>query len=83
MEPAVLFDKTEETNGGLGRHQDRTICVQRRLDAEGFGPWLEKSGLSHVAPPFAVLAGIVTVRVHLDDVPVGMRRCWWRRGRIG
>ena len=68
---AVLFDKTQETNWGLAWHQDRTLCVVQRLDVEGFGPWSVKSGLSHVAPPFEVLAGMVTVRVHLDDVPVG------------
>ena len=66
---AVLFDKTAEMNWRLGWHQDRTICLERRLDVPGFGPWSVKSGLLHVAPPFDVLAGMVTVRVHLDDVP--------------
>lgn len=44
--------------------------MTRRVEVEGFGPWTVKDGLLHVAPPFAVLAGMVTLRVHLDPVPV-------------
>jgi hypothetical protein len=66
---AILFDKTSSTNWGLPWHQDRTIVVIRRVEVEGFGPWTVKSGLLHVAPPFDLLAGMVTLRVHLDPVP--------------
>jgi hypothetical protein len=66
---AILFDKTPSTNWGLPWHQDRTIVVTRRVEVEGFGPWTVKSGLLHVAPPFDLLAGMVTLRVHLDPVP--------------
>ncbi len=66
---AILFDKTPDTNWSLGWHQDRTICVKRRIDTEGFGPWTMKAGMQHVAPPFEYLARMVTLRVHLDDVP--------------
>lgn len=66
---AILFNKTAETNWGLGWHQDRTICVKERREVEGFGPWTVKRGMNHVAPPFAMLAQMVTLRVHLDDVP--------------
>ncbi|WOH53503.1 phytanoyl-CoA dioxygenase family protein [Bradyrhizobium sp. sBnM-33] len=66
---AILFDKTASTNWGLPWHQDRTIVVDRRVEVEGFGPWTIKSGLLHVAPPFELLAGMVTLRVHLDAVP--------------
>jgi Phytanoyl-CoA dioxygenase (PhyH) len=66
---AILFDKTVVANWSLGWHQDRTICVVRRLEVEGFGPWTVKHGLIHVAPPFSVLAGMVTLRIHLDAVP--------------
>jgi len=67
---ALLFDKTAATNWALGWHQDRTIVVRARRAAPGFGPWTVKQGLHHVAPPFALLAGMVTLRVHLDAVPV-------------
>ena len=65
---AVLFDKSEATNWALGWHQDRTICVRARIDTPGFGPWTVKAGLHHVEPPFALLAEMVTLRVHLDPV---------------
>jgi len=67
---AILFDKTAAANWSLAWHQDRTVAVARRVEVEGFGPWTVKDGLLHVAPPFAVLAGMVTLRVHLDPVPV-------------
>jgi ectoine hydroxylase-related dioxygenase (phytanoyl-CoA dioxygenase family) len=66
---AVLFDKTAETNWSLAWHQDRTICVSRRIEVPGFGPWTTKGGMLHVAPPFDLLTRMVTLRVHFDDVP--------------
>jgi len=66
---AIMFDKTPATNWALGWHQDRTIAVVRRIEMEGFGPWTVKSGLQHVAPPFELLGGMVTLRVHIDPVP--------------
>jgi ectoine hydroxylase-related dioxygenase (phytanoyl-CoA dioxygenase family) len=66
---AILFDKTPATNWSLAWHQDRTIAVAERIDVDGFGPWTVKGGILHVAPPFDVLAGMVTLRMHLDPVP--------------
>lgn len=66
---AILFNKTGPTNWSLGWHQDRTICVRQRVEVPGFGPWTRKAGMHHVAPPFDLLARMVTLRVHLDDVP--------------
>jgi len=65
---AILFDKTATANWSLGWHQDRTIVVCERRDVDGYGPWTVKAGLLHVAPPFDLLAGMVTLRVHLDPV---------------
>lgn len=65
---AILFDKTAQANWSLGWHQDRTIAVESRRDVPGFGPWTLKSGILHVAPPFHVLAGMATLRLHLDPV---------------
>ncbi|MBB4838199.1 ectoine hydroxylase-related dioxygenase (phytanoyl-CoA dioxygenase family) [Sphingomonas kyeonggiensis] len=67
---AILFDKNDRTNWALGWHQDRTIAVTARCDVPGFGPWTIKHGMHHVAPPFALLAGMLTLRVHLDPVPL-------------
>ena len=66
---AIMFDKTPGANWSLGWHQDRTVAVRERRDARGFGPWTVKQGILHVAPPFAVLEKMVTLRIHLDDVP--------------
>ncbi|KQS51770.1 phytanoyl-CoA dioxygenase [Sphingomonas sp. Leaf198] len=65
---AVLFDKTAARNWALGWHQDRTIVVEQRGAVDGFGPWTVKAGLVQVEPPFAILEGMVTIRVHLDPV---------------
>ena len=65
---ALLFDKNAATNWALGWHQDRTIAVAARHRVPGFGPWTVKRGIVHVAPPFALLAKMVTLRVHLDAV---------------
>jgi hypothetical protein len=65
---ALLFDKTTAMNWSLAWHQDRTISVVQRLEVDGFGPWTVKKGMHHVEPPFDLLARMVTLRVHLDDV---------------
>ena len=66
---AILFDKTADTNWALGWHQDRVIAVRERIDTPDYGPWSVKQGMLHVAPPAALLAGMLTMRVHLDAVP--------------
>ena len=65
---AILFDKTEETNWALGWHQDRVVAVRERIEHPGYGPWTIKDGIPHVAPPYDLLAGMLTLRVHLDPV---------------
>lgn len=66
---AIMFDKTACANWSLGWHQDRTIAVRTKREVDGFGPWTVKQGILHVAPPFAVIESMVTLRIHLDDVP--------------
>jgi len=63
----IVFDKTPAANWKVPWHQDLTICVQRRIDVEGFGPWSVKGGILHVQPPAEVLENILALRVHLDD----------------
>ncbi|MBS0295612.1 MAG: phytanoyl-CoA dioxygenase family protein [Proteobacteria bacterium] len=67
---AVVFDKSEVNNWAVAWHQDRTIAVEARRDVEGFGPWSTKAGVTHVAPPFALLERMLTLRIHLDPCPV-------------
>ena len=65
---AILFDKTAEANWPLGWHQDRVIAVKQRIEVEGFDAWTRKDGVWHVSPPFAVLADMITMRLHIDVV---------------
>ena len=68
---AILFDKLPEKNWSLHWHQDRTINVAERINLAGYGPWTVKQGLLHVQPPQSVIEAMITLRIHLDDVPEG------------
>ncbi len=63
----TLFDKTPNANWLVPWHQDLTICVNRRVDADGYGPWTTKAGVVNVQPPVFVLERMLAIRVHLDD----------------
>lgn len=65
----ILFDKRDGANWKVPWHQDVTIAVQARVDAEGFGPWSNKAGVLHVQPPAHVLEKMISLRLHLDDCP--------------
>jgi hypothetical protein len=63
---SILFDKTPEANWKVAWHQDLSIAVRARRDAEGFGGWSEKAGVVHVQPPAEVLERMISLRLHLD-----------------
>ena len=67
---AILFDKSAGNNWALGWHQDRTIAVQQKVEFDGFSSWNVKSGMAHVEPPFAIIENLITLRIHLDPVPM-------------
>lgn len=62
----ILFNKTQKSNWKVPWHQDLTITVQERIEAEGFGPWTIKGGVVNVQPRADVLSGILAIRIHLD-----------------
>jgi hypothetical protein len=64
---AIFFDKVPEANWSLFWHQDNVIAVKERLDVPGFSAWSQKAGVWQVQPPVDVLAGMIAIRVHLDD----------------
>lgn len=64
---SLLFDKRDGANWDVSWHRDATIAVRARIDVPGYGPWSVKAGVHHVRPPAHVLAGMLTVRLHLDD----------------
>jgi ectoine hydroxylase-related dioxygenase (phytanoyl-CoA dioxygenase family) len=62
----ILFDKIPEANWKVPWHQDVTIAVQNRVEAEGFGAWSMKADVLHVQPPSEILEQMISVRIHLD-----------------
>jgi ectoine hydroxylase-related dioxygenase (phytanoyl-CoA dioxygenase family) len=62
----IFFDKQPTANWKVPWHQDVTIAVKNRLDLPDYHPWSIKGGIHHVRPPVAILAQMLTVRIHLD-----------------
>ena len=63
----ILFDKIPDANWKFPWHQDVTIAVRERVEANGFGPWSMKVDTLHVQPPASILEEMLTVRLHLDN----------------
>jgi ectoine hydroxylase-related dioxygenase (phytanoyl-CoA dioxygenase family) len=63
---AILFNKSPESNWFVTWHQDRTVAVSSHFHDEQWRAWSLKDQVLHVQPPEAVLANMVTIRVHLD-----------------
>jgi len=63
----IFFNKTPSSNWKVVWHQDLTIAVRERKDADGFGPWTAKAGVVHVQPPVEIMGGILAIRLHLDE----------------
>ncbi|MDQ3754520.1 MAG: phytanoyl-CoA dioxygenase family protein, partial [Acidobacteriota bacterium] len=64
---SLLLDKTPEANWKVAWHQDLSIAVRERVEAEGFSAWSEKAGVIHVQPPVEILERMLTLRVYLDE----------------
>ncbi|WP_071595168.1 phytanoyl-CoA dioxygenase family protein [Hymenobacter aerophilus] len=64
---AIYFDKPAGSNWLVAWHQDVMVAVDQRQELPGYGPWSNKGGEITVRPPREILAGIITVRLHLDD----------------
>jgi ectoine hydroxylase-related dioxygenase (phytanoyl-CoA dioxygenase family) len=63
----ILFNKTPELNWKVVWHQDLTIAVRERREADGFGPWSKKAGITHVQPPAEIMSRMLAIRLHLDE----------------
>lgn len=63
----TFFEKSEAMNWLVPVHQDLSIPVRQRTEAEGARGWSLKQDGWYVQPPTAVLQQMVAVRVHLDD----------------
>ena len=73
---SVLFDKVPGANWNVAWHQDTSIALKERHEVAGFGPWTLKQGIVHVEPPQNYLAGMLTLRIHLDvaNIETGVLR---------
>lgn len=67
----ILFDKVPDANWKVPWHQDVTIAVQNRIEADGFGPWSMKADVLYVQPPAPVLEEMLSLRLHLDPCGEG------------
>lgn len=63
---SIWFDKPPGGNWFVGYHQDISINVARKVEAEGYSRWTSKHGLIGVVPPVDVLERVLTVRIHVD-----------------
>jgi ectoine hydroxylase-related dioxygenase (phytanoyl-CoA dioxygenase family) len=63
----IFFNKTQTANWKVVWHQDLTISVRERRDADGFGSWTIKDGVLHVQPPADVMSSMLAIRLHLDE----------------
>jgi ectoine hydroxylase-related dioxygenase (phytanoyl-CoA dioxygenase family) len=64
---AIFFDKNPQTNWLVPWHQDLAIAVAEQIETPGFTGWSVKDGIVHVHPPEDILAGMIALRLHLDD----------------
>jgi hypothetical protein len=63
---AIFFDKNPGSNWLVPWHQDLAIAVAKQIETPGFKGWSLKDGTVHVHPPSEILAGMITLRLHLD-----------------
>jgi len=62
----TYFSKSSTHNWLVPIHQDLSIPVAERVDANVLRGWSEKEGELFVQPPVALLEKLVALRVHLD-----------------
>ena len=71
----ILFDKVPDANWKVSWHQDVTIAVKNKVEADGYGPWSVKADVLHVQPPAEVLEEMLSVRFHIDPCGEENGRC--------
>ncbi len=67
---AIYFDKSPDNNWFVTWHQDKTVAVSNRFEADGWRAWSVKADVWHVQPPIIVLQEMITIRIHLDNTTV-------------
>ncbi|WP_427872259.1 phytanoyl-CoA dioxygenase family protein [Flavobacterium sp. MMS24-S5] len=63
---SIYFDKPEKSNWFVAYHQDLTISVDQKIEAENFENWTVKQNQFAVQPPTEILENNFTIRIHID-----------------
>jgi ectoine hydroxylase-related dioxygenase (phytanoyl-CoA dioxygenase family) len=64
---ATLFDKSPDSNWLVVWHQDTALPLRNKQEAQGWGPWSVKDGITYAHAPADALSQVLALRVHLDD----------------
>ncbi len=64
---SLFFNKNTNHNWLVPWHQDKSICVNQKVDIPGYGKWTRKNEVYHVEPPTDILDDMLTLRFALDD----------------
>ncbi len=64
---SIFFDKPPSANWAVPWHQDLIISLIEQRQTAGFSHWQVRKNRIVAQPPEAILAKIVTLRIHLDD----------------
>jgi ectoine hydroxylase-related dioxygenase (phytanoyl-CoA dioxygenase family) len=64
----LYFDKPPAQTWALPWHKDLTIAVRDDREVPGYSKPRLKAGVWHCEPPLSVLEGMLTLRIHLDEV---------------
>lgn len=67
---ATLFDKSSEANWLVVWHQDTALPLRERREAEGWGPWSVKDGVTYAHAPTQALEQVIALRLHFDNSTV-------------
>jgi hypothetical protein len=63
----TYFEKSASRNWLVPVHQDLSIPVAERVEAQGLRGWSDKEGSVQVQAPVALLEQLVAVRLHIDS----------------
>jgi len=63
---ATLFSKSPQANWLVVWHQDTALPLRERRDAQGWGPWSVKDGITYAHAPASALCQVLALRIHLD-----------------
>lgn len=63
----TLFEKSGDRNWLVALHQDLSIPAAERIEHEDLHGWSHKDGMWFMQPPSHVTAGMLALRLHLDD----------------